>query len=126
MRHQNGRKKLNLRPAHRRAMLRNQAIFLIDYGHVVSTKVRIKELRKFAEKLVTIAREGNTFNVRRRINSLLPYKQDIAIKLVKEVAPRYVDRPGGYTRVIPMGKRLSDTADLARLEWVCKIFFFTN
>jgi large subunit ribosomal protein L17 len=99
-------------------MLRNQVIFLIDYGHVVSTKACIKELRKLAEKLVTIAREGNNFNVRRRINTLLPYKRDTALKLVKEVAPRYVDRPGGYTRIIPMGKRTSDTAELARLEWV--------
>jgi ribosomal protein L17 len=118
MRHQNGRKKLNLKPAHKRSMMRNQLMFLIDYGHVVSTKARIKELRKFAEKLVTIAREGNTFNVRRRVNSLLPYKQEIALKLVNEVAPRYVDRPGGYTRIIPIGKRISDTAELARLEWV--------
>jgi large subunit ribosomal protein L17 len=118
MRHQNGRKKLNLKPAHKRAMLRNQLIFLIDYGHVVSTKACIKELRKFAEKLVTIAREGNSFNVRRRINALLPYKQDVALKLVNEVAPRYVDRPGGYTRIIPMGRRVSDTAELARIEWV--------
>jgi large subunit ribosomal protein L17 len=118
MRHQNGRKKLNVKPAHKRAMLRNQLIFLVDYGHVVSTKARIKELRKFAERLVTIAREGNTFNVRRRINSLLPYKQAVASKLVNEVAPRYIDRPGGYTRIIPMGRRASDTAELARLEWV--------
>ena len=119
MRHQNGRKKLNLKPAHKRSMLRNQLMFLIDYGHVVSTKARIKELRKFAEKLVTIAREGNTFNVRRRINAIACLiSKMLHLNLVKEIAPRYVDRPGGYTRIIPMGRRMSDTAELARLEWV--------
>lgn len=118
MRHQNGRKKLNLKPSHKRSMLRNQLIYLITYGHIVTTKARIKELRKFAEKLVTIARQGNTFNVRRTVNAKLPYRADVALKLVKEIAPRYVDRPGGYTRIIPLGKRVSDTAEIARLEWV--------
>lgn len=118
MNHQNSKKKLNLKPAHKRSMLRNQMIMFIAHGHIISTKARIKELRRLAEKLVTIAREGNTFNTRRRVNALLPYKAEAAIKLVKEIAPRYVDRPGGYTRIIPLGRRMSDTAELARLEWV--------
>src|SRR5207248_8313227 len=63
-----------------------------------------------AERLVTIAREGNNFNARRRALSLLPYKEEALIKLFKEIAPRYVQRNGGYTRVIPLGKRISDTA----------------
>lgn len=118
MRHQNGRKKLNFKPAHKRSVMRNQLMDLIVHGHVISTKPRIKELRKFAEKVVTIAREGNEFNIRRKINALLPYKQEIAIKLVKDIAPRYINRPGGYTRIISLGKRISDTADMARIEWV--------
>lgn len=118
MRHQNGRKKLNLKSPHRKALLRNQTIHLITYGHLVSTKTTVKEVQRFAEKLVTIAREGNNFNARRRAKALLPYKDEALLKLFKEVAPRYVDRPGGYTRVIPMGKRMSDTATIARLEWV--------
>jgi large subunit ribosomal protein L17 len=118
MMHQNGRKKLNLKSPHRRAMLRNQVINLIMYGKLVTTKVRVKEAQRLAEKLVTIAREGNTFNARRRALSILPYKEEALIKLFKEIAPRYVDRPGGYTRVIPMGKRASDTATIAQLEWV--------
>ena len=116
--HQNGRKKLNLKAPHRRSLLRNQAIHLINYGHLVSTKARIKETRRFIERAVTIAREGNTFNARRRVHALLPYDVDAVIKLFKEIAPQYVSRPGGYTRVIPMGKRMSDTATVARLEWV--------
>lgn len=118
MRHQKDRKKLNLKPSHKRSLLRNQLLCLIAYGHIVSTKARIKELRRFAEKAVTVAREGNTFNVRRRINALLPYKPDMARKFVLEIAPRYTERPGGYTRIIPLGRRVSDTAEIARLEWV--------
>ncbi len=118
MMHQNGRKKLNRKYPHRKAMLRNQVITLITYGHLVSTKVRVKETQRLVEKLVTLARQGNNFNARRRAHALLPYKKDAVIKLFKEIAPRYVDRPGGYTRVIPLGRRTSDTATIAKLEWV--------
>lgn len=118
MRHQKARKKLNLKPPHRRALLRNQVIHLITYGYLVSTKTTVKEVKKLAERLVTIAREGNTFNARRRAKALLPYKDEALIKLFKEIAPRYTERPGGYTRVIPLGQRMSDTATIARLEWV--------
>ncbi len=118
MRHQNGRKKLNVKPAHKRSLMRNQVIHLITYGALVTTKARVKEVRKLAEKLVTIARVGNEFNARRRAQALLPYKQEALLKLFTEIAPRYVDRPGGYTRIINMGKRVSDTATVARLEWV--------
>ena len=118
MMHQSGRPKLNRKPSHRRAMLRNQVIHLITYGHLTTTKPRVKEVQRLAEKLVTLTREGNTFNVRRRAQALLPYKKEAVIKLVKDIAPRYTDRPGGYTRVIPLAKRTSDTAPIARLEWV--------
>lgn len=116
--HQNGRKKLNLKAPHRRALLRNQAIHLINYGHLVSTKARIKETQRLVEHAVTIAREGNTFNARRRVHALLPYDVDAVLKLFKDIAPKYVSRPGGYTRTIPLGKRMSDTATITRIEWV--------
>lgn len=118
MMHQNGRKKLNLKSSHRTAMLRNQVIHLITYGHLVSTRARVKEVQRFAEKVVTIARQGNNFNARRRVHALLPYKKEAVIKMFNEIAPEYVERPGGYTRVIPLGRRVSDTATIARLEWV--------
>lgn len=118
MRHQNGRVKLNLKPSHRRAFLRNQVIHLITYGHLVTTKTNAKETQRLAEKLVTIARVGNDFNSRRRAKQMLPYKEEALVKLFKEIAPKYVSRPGGYTRVVPMGIRASDTATIARLEWV--------
>lgn len=118
MKHQVDRKKLNMAAPHRRACMRNWVIQLINNGSLTTTKVRIKEVRRLAEKVVTIARKGNEFNVRRRLKSLLPY-DDIALeKLVNEIAPQYVNRPGGYTRILSLGRRVSDTADMARLEWV--------
>lgn len=118
MNHQNGRKKLNLKSPHRRAMLRNQVIHLITYGHLVTTEPVVKEVRKLAERLVTIARKGNDFNSYRRAKSLLPYKDEALVKLFKEIAPQYAERNGGYTRIISLGCRASDTAPIAKLEWV--------
>jgi large subunit ribosomal protein L17 len=118
MKHQIGKKKLNKRSSHRKAMLTNQVIHLIKYGCLQSTKVRVKQVQRLVEKVVTIARKGNDFNTVRRIKKILPYDQKMVEKLIKEIAPKYVDRPGGYTRVIPLGKRQSDTAVIARLEWV--------
>lgn len=118
MKHQNGKRKLNVKYPHRMAMLRNQAIQMIMHGYVVSTKARVKETQRFVEKLVTVAREGNEFNARRRALAMLPYSNDALLKLFKELAIKYVERPGGYTRVISLGRRPSDTAQIARLEWV--------
>jgi large subunit ribosomal protein L17 len=118
MNHQNGRKKLNLSSSHRRALLRNQVIHLIKFGILQSTRVRVKQVQSMAEKMVTIARKGYDFNTIRRLRKELPYDYDAVVKLIKEIAPKYVDRPGGYTRVIPLGMRVSDTATIARLEWV--------
>ncbi len=118
MLHQSGRKKLNLTSSHRKSLLRNQVIHLITYGHLVTTRARAMETRRFAEKLVTIAREGNNFNARRRAKAILPYKDEALVKLFNDIAPRYASRPGGYTRVISLGRRMSDTAPIARVEWV--------
>jgi len=115
--HQSGKKKLNKKPAHKRALLRNQALHFIKYGALQTTKPRVKTVRSLVEKCVTIARRGD-FNAIRRVNSLLPYDKSTVNKLVREIAPKYKDRPGGYTRIVPMGRRLSDTAPISRLEWV--------
>ena len=118
MKHQNGRKKLNLKTGHRTSLFRNQVIHLITYGFLQTTKARVKEVQRLAEKIVTISRKGYDFNTIRRVKSLLPYSKTAMEKMIKEIAPRYADRPGGYTRVIPLGIRESDTAQIARLEWV--------
>jgi large subunit ribosomal protein L17 len=118
MRHQCGRKKLNLSAPHRRSLIRNQAMVLIEHGSLTSTKVRVKAVQRFTERLVTLARQGNTFAVRRRILSELPYKKEVIDRLCEVIAPEYANRPGGYTRVVPLGRRMTDTAEIARLEWV--------
>jgi large subunit ribosomal protein L17 len=118
MKHQIGKRKLNLRDSHRRSLLRNQAIHFIKNGALQTTKARAKEVQRLVEKTVTIARTGYDFNTIRRVKQILPYDFKMVEKLIKEIAPKYVDRPGGYTKLIPMGQRASDTAKIARLEWV--------
>lgn len=118
MKHQIKNKKLNLRYPHRTAMLRNQVIHLITHGSLTTTAPRATEARKLAERLVTIAREGNNFNARRRAKALLPYKEEALVKLFNEIAPKYVSRPGGYTRVVRLPRRIADTAPIKRIEWV--------
>lgn len=118
MKHQIGKKKLNRKSGNRQAMIRNQAIHFINNGCLQTTRARIKVVQQFTEKLVTIARKGNDFNVVRRVKQLIPYDDKAVKKLIQEIAPKYADRPGGYTRVIPFGTRASDTAKIARLEWV--------
>ncbi len=118
MKHQIGRKKLNRKPAHRRALVRNQVIHLINYGFLQTTKTRAKEVRKLAERMVTTAKKGWEFNTVRRVKKYLPYNQKAVEKLIKEIAPKYANRAGGYTRIILLGRRMSDTAKIARLEWV--------
>lgn len=116
--HQSGKKKLNMRSDERKSMIRNQAATLIKHGHVQSTRARIKEVQKFVEKLVTVARDKQDFNTIRTIRKALPYEYSVVKSLVYDIAPRYVNRPGGYTRVLLMGTRISDTAKMARLVWV--------
>ncbi len=118
MNHQKGTRKLSRSTSHRIALLRNQSIQLINNGTLCTTKARVKAVQTFIERIVTVARKGDDFNTIRRVTQMLPYDTNATKKLIQEIAPKYVDRPGGYTRVIPMGKRASDTATIARLEWV--------
>jgi len=118
MKHQNGNHRMNMQIAFRHAYLRNQVINLITNGHLSTTKSRAKQIQRYAEKIVTVARAGADFNTIRRVNQLLPYSTTACKKLVAEIAPRYTQRPGGYTRLIPLGRRPSDTAPIARIEWV--------
>ena len=118
MKHQKSNPKLNRSATHRKALIRNQAIHFIIHGILQTTHARVKVVRSFVEKLVTIARDGNTFNNRRHAKQILPYSEVALEKLFKEVAPRYVSRPGGYTAIRLLPHRISDTASIARLEWV--------
>jgi len=119
MRHLKDKKKLNVSSSHRKALVRNQVIQLITNGHITTTLTHAKEIRRLAERLVTlVAKGGNDFNVHRRVQSLLPYSASARTKLFAEIAPTYVNRAGGYTRILRLGRRPSDTASMARLQWV--------
>ena len=118
MRHLKKNKRLNMKSSFRKAFLRNNVIHLINYGHLKTTVRRAKETKKLAEKVVCIAAKGKDFNAIRRVKQLIPYSKDAVNKLFDKIAPNYVDRPGGYTRIFKLGIRCSDTSDMARLEWV--------
>ena len=83
-----------------------------------STLASVKEVRRLVERVVTIAKGGNEFNLRRRVKALLPYDDKALEKLFFEIAPRYTTRPGGYTSIFKLGTRTSDTAKIAKLMWV--------
>jgi len=118
MKHQNGRRKLNRKPAHRKALLRNQIIHFIRYGFLQTTKPRIKEVQRLVEKLITVSKLGYNFNTIRRVKQALPYDSEMVTKLIQEIAPKYIDRNGGYTRVLKIGRRAGDSAEMAIIELV--------
>ena len=119
MRHRKHGRKLNRSPSHRAATLRSLACALIEHEAITTTVPKAKEARRFAERLITTARQG-TLAARRRVASRL-HDEAAAKKLCEDVAPRFAERPGGYTRVVKLAKRrIGDAARLARLELVEK------
>lgn len=116
MRHQVGGRKLNRRSQHREAMLQNLVADLITYGRISTTVAKAKEARGFAEEIITSAKEP-TLAARRRAIALLT-NQGVVRKLFDEVAPRYRERPGGYTRIVRLMPRAGDAAPMALLELV--------
>jgi large subunit ribosomal protein L17 len=115
MRHRVDGKKLNRTTSHRRAMWRNMASSLIQHGAIRTTEAKAKQLRRLVEKLITTAKEG-TLHARRRVIADLmdvemfnddgeSLEQTVVQKLFDEIAPRYADRPGGYTRIIHLAER---------------------
>ncbi|MGH9183442.1 MAG: 50S ribosomal protein L17 [Acidimicrobiales bacterium] len=102
--------------AHQRLMLANLAASLIAAEGIVTTEARAKALRPVAEKLITKARKGGLHR-HRQVVSFLGDKE-IAHKLFEDVAPRYAERPGGYTRILRLGPRPGDNAPMARIELV--------
>ncbi|MDE2659076.1 MAG: 50S ribosomal protein L17 [Acidobacteriota bacterium] len=116
MRHQLAHRKLGRRPSHRRALLRNLAATLIEHGHLRTTLAKAKEVRPFVERLVTLGRRSD-LAARRRALQILPRKA-VVRHLFSEVAPRFQERPGGYTRILKLGPRQGDGAPMARIEFV--------
>lgn len=109
-------RKLGVNPAHRRAMLRNLAMNLIQHQRIRTTDSRAKELRTFIEPLITKAKKGDLHSIR-QILKKIPDKETVNA-LVHEIAPRFTDRPGGYTRIIKLGFRDNDRASVSLIEFV--------
>lgn len=116
MRHRVQDKKLGRSGSHRKALMGALVRGLVEEKRITTTLTKAKEARKVAEKLVTSAR-GGTVAARRNAAGLLRHDKHVSI-LFDEIAPKYVDRPGGYTRIVKLGKRSSDGSEMAILEWV--------
>lgn len=114
MRHRAKGRQLSRTSTHRRAMLNNMATSLFEHGRVVTTEAKAKELRPFAEKLITLARRGD-LHARRLVERKIK-DREILSRLFSEIGPRFASRPGGYTRILKLGHRPGDGADVARIE----------
>jgi large subunit ribosomal protein L17 len=108
--------KLGRSQAHRDALLANQVVSLIEHSRIKTTLAKAKAVRPFAEKMLTLGKRGD-LHARRLAVSYLGQK-DAVKKLFEEVAPRAASRTGGYTRIIKLGPRQSDSAPMAYIEWV--------
>lgn len=111
-----GTRKLGRATDHRIAMLRNLTTSLLENGKMVTTETRAKEVRCMAEKMITLGKK-NTLHTRRQALAYIT-KEDVVVKLFNEIAPKYADRNGGYTRIIKMAPRRGDGASQAIIELV--------
>ncbi len=112
----NGYRKLGRPTAHRKAMLRNIVTDLLREERISTTEHRAKEAKRAAEKMITLAKRGD-LHARRQVLSYV-YDEDVVTKLFEEIAPKYADRNGGYTRILKLGPRRGDDAETVFLELV--------
>ncbi len=111
-----GTRKLGRTSEHRKAMLRGMATAFFENGRMETTFTRAKELQPVAEKLITLGKKGDLASYRRILSFIT--KEDVAKKLKDEIAPKYAERNGGYTRVTRTGPRRGDAAEMAVIELV--------
>lgn len=116
MRHRKSGRQLNRNSSHRQAMFRNMAASLIEHEVIKTTLPKAKELRRVAEPLITLAKNDSVAN--RRLAFARTRDKAVVGKLFSEIGPRYVDRPGGYTRILKCGFRAGDAAPMAYIELV--------
>ena len=109
-------RKLGRTSDQRKAMLRAMVTYLLENGQIKTTYARAKEVAPLAEKMITLAKNSNLANYRQALAFIT--KEDVANKLFKEIAPKYADRNGGYTRILKMGPRRGDAAEVAILQLV--------
>ena len=116
MRHQKAGRKLGRDSAHRKALYSNLAGALIEHGRIKTTEAKAKEVRPIAEKMITLGKRGDLHALRQAVAFLR--SKDVVYKLFHEVAPRFADRPGGYSRIVKIGTRQGDAAEMVYLELV--------
>ena len=109
-------RKLGRTSSQRKALIRNQVTALLNNGKIVTTEAKAKELRKYVDEMITLGKRGD-LHARRQVLAFL-MNEDAVKKLFDEIAPKYAERNGGYTRVIKLGLRKGDAAPLAILELV--------
>jgi large subunit ribosomal protein L17 len=117
MRHQKNRHKLSRDSAHRKALMMNLSKELIDHERIETTCAKAKAVKPEVERLITLAKRGD-LHARRQALSALGQDKFMVYKLFEEIAPRYAERPGGYTRILKLGPRKSDATEMALLELV--------
>ena len=116
MRHRRAGKKLGRDSAHRKALYANLAGALIEHGRIKTTVAKAKAVKPFAEQMITLGKRGDLHARRLALAELR--SQDVVHQLFAEVAPRFAERPGGYTRIVKLGPRYGDAADMVYLELV--------
>lgn len=112
----NGYRKLGRDTAHRKSMLRNLVTDLLREGRITTTENRAKEARRLAEKMITLGKRGDLHARRQALEVIVD--EDVVTKLFEEIAPRYEARNGGYTRILKLGPRQGDNAEVVYLELV--------
>src|SRR5215211_3136096 len=117
MRHQQTRRKLSRDSAHRRSLLANLCKEVIEHERIKTTEAKAKAVKPELEQLITLAKRGD-LHARRQALSTLRQDKFAVHKLFEEVAPRYADRPGGYTRIVKLGPRRSDSTEMVFIELV--------
>ena len=116
MRHRRAGRKLGRDASHRKALYANLTASLIEHGRIKTTVAKAKEVRPVAEEMITLGRRGDIASRRRALAFLR--SQDVVHKLFSDVGPRFADRAGGYARIVKIGQRQGDAAEMAYLELV--------
>jgi large subunit ribosomal protein L17 len=116
MRHHRAGKKLGRDSSHRKALYANLAASLIEHGRIKTTEAKAKAVKPIAEQMITLGRRGD-IHARRQALAYLR-TQEVVHRLFADVAPRFADRPGGYTRIVKLGPRNGDSAEMVYLELV--------
>lgn len=121
MRHRVHTFKVGRTDSHRRAMMANMVCSLIEHGQITTSLVKAKELRRVAEKMVTMAKSDTVHHRRLAVGRLQARgaeRKQLIKKLFEEIAPKFAERAGGYTRIMKLGKRIGDATEMSIIQWV--------